>query len=452
MADPYADFSDVQETKIDPAVQRKRDLDGLAIVKSETPTAASAADKKANAREIATRQAALDKSDPYAAFSTPLNVGSGRGLVNPPLVGQPQPSQPAAETPDPPVYDPGSGVLLSGTPDAPSSNPMSYGDQMRHVGGQLITAARATPAALDAAAAGVSHGATMGLDNYAIAGTDALTTPRLKFSDALARVRARNAQVQTDNPIAYTGGNVAGNVALGAATGGGGITANAAKQATMGAVEGYTQNGDINDAKKGALVGTITGTVGGLLGKTINSLSNKELQAMADQMTAAHAAAHEAGIANEALHYTPEAVKQMIQQGDWSVMPFLTTQARQLMQTAKDTATGVIAPAIGGGAAGAVAGAGTALASGTDPVKGAMYGAGAGAGASLIHAKTKAVSQMAGQVGEGVGGLNLAFPSITSKAIPAATTLATSAAVPVVTANTNGTQDPYASFSDLSQP
>ena len=119
----------------------------------------------------------------------------------------------------------------------------------------------------------IGRGVTMNGTDYANAGL--LSTwnrqPGQSFGDAfnqhLANIRARNAQVQQDHPIASTAGNITGNVIGTALAPGKGILANMGKNAVQGGVTNYTSSPDTTLGSVGTQAGLSAG-LSGLLGVT----------------------------------------------------------------------------------------------------------------------------------------------------------------------------------------
>jgi len=118
---------------------------------------------------------------------------------------------------------------------------------------------------------GYGEGATAGLAKYPaavvlqiarkISGDD-----NISYKDALALVRAQNAEAEKASPSSYMAGNILGAVHTGALTGGGGIAAQAAKTGATGAISGFTQNPEENGTT--AMDVLTGGALGGALGAT----------------------------------------------------------------------------------------------------------------------------------------------------------------------------------------
>jgi hypothetical protein len=199
-------------------------------------------------------------ADDYSEFTkvTPEHYGSGRGSVNPPLIGQPQPPQN--------VY-------------MPTRKPTTGYET-------LPPAAKSFQASVE----GAARGATAGTFDYVPAGLAYLADrirnigkvnqegnpiKPLTFDETLAATRARTAQVQSENPNAYLAGDVGGSVALGYATGGSSVPLTMLSQGTQSAVRKYAESPEttaLDAAKAGGASATITAALGGV-GKGVNMLT-----------------------------------------------------------------------------------------------------------------------------------------------------------------------------------
>ena len=116
---------------------------------------------------------------------------------------------------------------------------------------------------IGAFAENVGRGASGGLTDYVNAAINNGGFSN-KFQQALAQVRARNANIQQNYPMAAAAGNITGAIT---STAGGGVLSQVAKNATQGAMSNYTANPNttIGSAlSAGAIQGSVAGGLSGV--------------------------------------------------------------------------------------------------------------------------------------------------------------------------------------------
>lgn len=121
---------------------------------------------------------------------------------------------------------------------------------------------------------GFGQGATAGLIQYPQAGLMSMVNGE-DFNSNLADLRKQNSDLAETQPAQWYGGNVAGGVALGATTGGGGLGVQLAKNTLVGAVQGATEKEDPVDTLLGAGVGAGLSLLGAGGAKVLQYGTNK---------------------------------------------------------------------------------------------------------------------------------------------------------------------------------
>lgn len=238
------------------------------------------------------------------------------------------------------------------------------------------------------------------------------------FQDALTDVRSGNEQIAQENPLAWYGGNVAGGATLGYLTGGigpqtglMGAGANIAKQAGLGAAQGYNTSGNTEDATLGAIMGGTLGALGSGIGAGSRWLSERELTKMAKLaieklspipklVTTA-----EGGVITVLVKPTIDEVKKkLVEEFTKRPAAFSSSVGKAGSEAIKKMTSNIIQPTITGG----MLGAGTAALSGEDP----MLGAKIGAGANLLRVKADVLGEVAKKSGQLAAIAAAAKPSI----------------------------------------
>ena len=247
---------------------------------------------------------------------------------------------------------------------------------------------------------GFGEGATAGLIKYPQAVVNSLVND-MPYKQALSDVRAQNEELSRTHPLSFTGGQLLGGVALGAATGGEGAVAQggtlvallnrlrAAGQsigtigtaAATGAVSGATQNDytGVHDLVRDTVVGGGVGAGAGALAKGMGWLAGKPGNVLKKELTskAGGMTSQEADVAMR----------------DPKLMELLDTYGYNAISNIKDIVKGSAAPIVGGGMAGAAAGAAHAAWTGGNIGQEALAGAAAGAATTLAVTKAKALSE-----------------------------------------------------------
>jgi hypothetical protein len=270
-----------------------------------------------------------------------------------------------------------------------------------------------------AATRGFAKSATLGLVQYPQAGLKQLVNGGT-FGENLSDLRAEEAQLAADHPVPYQGGSAAGTLLQAAGTGGGGLLGMVGRGAIQGGVSGFTQNEDLGDAAAGAGVGAGLGA----LARGVDIGKNMFLRGQMKSHYSGIVGAQEQRIADlaiqrsqlQAARATTSSPKELAQI-DQSLRTInqrlggakgVLTQAKPKLSIAKNGdeqamldlagekgASALAHSAINnaglnlaaGGALGGVLGGAGAAFTGSDPVKGALYGAGLLGAGSLIKGK-----------------------------------------------------------------
>lgn len=108
---------------------------------------------------------------------------------------------------------------------------------------------------------GVGRGVTAGLTDYPAAALN-MAVNGGDYKDSLKDIRTNNERMAQENPYSWNGGNVIGGLTQAGLTGGAGLARMVGTGAATGAVSGFTENDDVMEALKGAGLGAALGGAG----------------------------------------------------------------------------------------------------------------------------------------------------------------------------------------------
>lgn len=350
----------------------------------------------------------------YDKFSAVEPTGNaGRGSVNPPLVGEPQPQR---------TYIPTA---------APVERPYSG----------LPPAAQAYQTFIE----GGLRGLTAGTSEYGRAGLGYLADriknigtnkPTKSYEEQLAETRARTEMLKEDNPNAYAAGDITGAVGLGILTRGKSLPMTVATQGAAGAVRNYSENPDttVGDAlTAGVLQAGVTGALG-VGGKVLNYGADKLEQAFQNRfMQVVNEQSAKLGRA-----LTPDETSTLynaVAKG-LEVLPVL---GRGVVAAGKEIKSGIF-PAAVGGTAGAVSGLFTG-----DPLTNAMWGA----GGALALSKANAINILSDEAKVAAGRMAIKAAPYIGKVAPYVAPATAGAVSPYVTKSIPRPSNDYSSISTV---